>query len=223
MRRPRCPLPRRREDFCGDHRFSEKDTFPKSLSSAVGGDHSVTFPVVRAFETYQPLHVVHIDAHLDYNDSVEGVRLANGSPIRRVSELNFVGQIVQIGMRGIRGRKDAYDDSISRGNRIITMSDFRRMGMDEVLSQIPDKKNLYVTIDIDALDPSVAPGTTAPDFDGMTYREMRDVLVGIASRGSVVGFDLVEVNPFLDPVGITQSAAVTLILQFLGAIFDREC
>jgi agmatinase len=96
------------------------------------------------------------------------------------------------------------------------------MGVEEILNQIPDRDHLYVTIDIDALDPSIAPGTTSPCFNGMTYKEMRDLLIGIASRGSVIGFDLVEVNPFLDPVGLTQSAAVMLILEFLGAIFDKN-
>jgi agmatinase len=200
----------------------EKILYARTFPIILGGDHSITFPVVRAFKKYNPLHLIHIDAHLDYNDSVEGVLLANGSPIKRVSELNFVDKIVQIGMRGIRAREDAYNDSISRGNRIITISDFRRMGVEEILNQIPDRDHLYVTIDIDALDPSIAPGTTSPCFNGMTYKEMRDLLIGIASRGSVIGFDLVEVNPFLDPVGLTQSAAVMLILEFLGAIFDKN-
>jgi len=149
------------------------------------------------------------------------VKLANGSPIKRISELSFVGGIVQIGMRGIRAREDAFKDSMSRGNKIITMFDFRRRGIDEVLSQIP-KGNLYVTIDIDVLDPSIAPGTSSPEFEGMTYKEMKALLKGIASRGKVVGFDLTEVNPFLDMVGLTQSAAVMIILEFLGAIFNKK-
>jgi len=193
----------------------------KAFPVILGGDHSITFPVVRAFQKMKPLHVIHLDAHLDYNDSIEGVRLANGSPIKRISELDFVGEMVQIGMRGIRAREDAFKDSMSRGNKIITMFDFRRRGIAEVLREIP-KGNLYVTIDIDVLDPSVAPGTSSPEFDGMTYHEMRVLLKGIASRGKVVGFDLTEVNPFLDAVGLTQSAAVTIILEFLAAIFEQR-
>jgi len=193
------------------------EAFPVIL----GGDHSITIPVVRAFRKTKPLHIIHLDAHLDYNDSIEGVKLANGSPIKRVSELDFIGKIIQIGMRGIRAREDAYNDSVSRGNKIITMSDFRKKGVDEVLSKIP-KGNLYVTIDIDVLDPSIAPGTSSPEFDGMTYHEIRDLLSGVASRGKVVGFDLVEVNPFLDAAGLTQSAAVMIILEFLGAIFTHD-
>jgi agmatinase len=193
----------------------------KALPVILGGDHSITFPAVRAFQEIKPLHLIHLDAHLDYNDSVQGVKLANGSPIKRISELGFVGEIVQIGMRGIRAREDAFKDSMSRGNKVITMFDFRKGGIDEVLRQIP-KGNLYVTIDIDVLDPSIAPGTSSPEFDGMTYYEMRDLLKGIASRGKVVGFDLTEVNPFLDAAGLTQSAAVTIILEFLGVILDER-
>jgi agmatinase len=193
----------------------------KAFPVILGGDHSITVPVVQAFGKYKPLHMVHFDAHLDYNDSVEGVLLANGSPIKRVSEFYFIGEIIQIGMRGIRAREDAYSDSMSRKNEIITMSDFRRQGVNGVLRKIP-KGNLYVTIDIDVLDPSIAPGTSSPEFDGMTYHEIRDLLKGIASRTKVVGFDLVEVNPFLDQVGLTQSAAVMITLEFLGAILDKK-
>lgn len=193
----------------------------KAFPIILGGDHSITFPVVRAFQQYRPLHLIHLDAHLDYSDSVEGVLLANGNPIKRISELDFVGEIIQIGMRG-RAREDPYNDSVSRGNRIVTISDFRSKGVEEILNQIPDRGNLYVTIDIDVLDPSIAPGTSYPTLNGMTYKELNALLIGIASRGVVVGFDLVEVNPFLDPVGLTQSAAVMIILEFLGVIFDKK-
>ncbi|OGP74472.1 MAG: agmatinase [Deltaproteobacteria bacterium RBG_16_49_23] len=191
----------------------------KAFPVILGGDHSVAFPVVRAFRKFAPLHVIHLDAHLDYNDSIEGVLLANGNPIKRISELNFVGRIIQIGMRGIRTREDAYQDSRARGNKIFTMSEFRRVGVEEALSSIPGKSNCYVTIDMDVLDPSIAPGTSSPEFDGMTYGEIKALLEGIASRGKVLGFDVVEVNPFLDPIGLTQTAAAMLILEFLGAIF----
>ena len=193
----------------------------KTFPIILGGDHSITFPVVRAFRKHKPLHLIHLDTHLDYTDSIEGVRLANNNPIKRISELDFVGEIIQIGMRG-QAREDAYNDSVSRGNKIITISDFRRQGVQEVLSQIPDRGDLYVTIDIDAVDPSIAPGTSTPCFDGMTYKEIKALLAGIASIGTVVGFDLVEVNPFLDPIGLTQTIAVMIILEFLGAIFKKR-
>ena len=79
-----------------------------------------------------------------------------------------------------------------------------------------------MTIDIDVIDPSIAPGASPPEFEGMTYAEMKDLLKGIAHRNKVVGFDLVEVNPSLDPTRLTQSASVASILEFLGAIFDSS-
>ncbi len=199
-------------------RLLKSGAFPVFL----GGDHSITFPIVRAFRDHKPLHILHLDAHLDYNDSVEGVLLANGSPVKRISELDFVGKIVQVGMRGIRAGEDAYRDSVSRNNTIFTVNQYRQKGIEEVLRTIPDQGNLYVTIDIDVLDPSIAPGTSSPEFDGMTRRELKELLTAVASRGNVVGLDLVEVNPFLDPIGLTQSAAVTIILEFLAAIFERR-
>ncbi len=208
------------ETFSAVTHSVEKLLSRKAFPVILGGDHSITFPVVRAFGQLGPLHIVHLDAHLDYNDSVEGVLLANGSPVKRLSELDFVGEIIQIGMRGIRAREDAYRDSASRGNPIITMSEFRRAGLEKVFKQIPSEGNFYVTIDIDVLDPSLAPGTSSPEFDGMTYGELSELLKGIASRSKVIGFDVVEVNPSLDPIGLTQSAAVMIILEFLGAIFD---
>ena len=195
-----------------------KGVFPVFL----GGDHSITYPVVRGFEKHYPLHIVQLDAHLDYNDSVEGVFLANGSPMKRVSELEFIGEILQLGMRGIRAREDAYNDSRSRGNTIVTMNELRRVGPEEIIQRIPQDGYVYVTIDIDVLDPSIAPGTTSPCFDGMTYREARDLLIRVPRRAHVVGFDLVEVNPLLDPVGLTQSAAAMLILEFLGSVFSNQ-
>jgi len=202
------------------------DSVGKLLSAKVfpvflGGDHSITFPIVRAFRDFGPVHILHLDAHLDYNDSIEGVLLANGSPVKRISELDFVGKIVQVGMRGIRAREDAYKDSLARGNTIIPISRFRRSGIEEVLQEIPRQGNLYVTIDVDVLDPSIAPGTSSPEFDGMTYREIKELLTTLALQRKVVGFDLVEVNPFLDPIGLTQSAAVLIILEFLGTLFDH--
>jgi agmatinase len=192
----------------------------EGLSGHSGRDHSITFPVVRAWENINPC-IRPPRCSPDYNDSIEGF-FGQWKSCEEIVRASFVGEIIQIGMRGIRAREDAYSDSASRGNKIITMSEFRRRGLEKILQQIPASGNLYVTIDIDVLDPSIAPGTSSPEFDGMTYRETRDLLKGIAGLGKVVGFDVVEVNPFLDPIGLTQSAAVMMILEFLGAIFDRE-
>jgi agmatinase len=191
----------------------------KAFPVVLGGDHSISFPVVRAFSDYAPLSIFQIDAHLDYTDEVRGVKLANGSPIKRISELPFIDRIVQIGIRGIRANEAAFRDSAARGNLIVLASDLRREGTAAIASRFPRGGNIYVTVDIDGLDPSIAPGTGSPCPDGLLYRELRDLLRAIAGCGKVVGMDLVEVNPFLDPTGRTASLAVQTILELLSAVF----
>lgn len=191
------------------------------LPVLIGGDHSVTYPIVQAFEEFSPLSIVHFDAHMDWNDAVGGVRYANGSPLRRVGELSFVGQISQLGVRAVRNPEDAYRNALSRGNLIVTRDQIRREGVLATLDRIPPMKYIYVTIDIDAFDPSIAPGTGSPEVDGLLYHELRGMLQILASKGKVVGFDFVEVNPLLDTTGQTSLLASTVILEFLGAIFDQ--
>lgn len=190
-----------------------------ALVVALGGDHSVSFPIARGLEVAGPFDVLHFDAHLDYNDAVQGVRLANGSPLKRISELPFIGHIAQLGLRGIRAREDAYGDSLARGNTILTMEQVRARGVDAILDGLPLRHGrVYVSLDIDALDPAIAPGTGSPEFDGFSHALLRAFLRGIATRWPVVAFDLVEVSPPLDPSGLTQSLAAQLVLEFTGAI-----
>lgn len=194
-----------------------------ALVVALGGDHSVTFPVVRGLDAAGPFDVVHLDAHLDYTDEVHGVRLANSSPIRRIGELPFVGHIAQLGIRGIRAREDAYRAALARGNTVVTMAQLRERGVAAVLDALPLRHGrCYVSVDIDALDPAIAPGTGSPEFDGFSHALMREMLEGIAARWPVVAFDLVEVSPPFDPGGLTQMLAAQLVLEFAGAICEAR-
>lgn len=195
----------------------------RCLPVLVGGDHSVTYPIVQAFSDFSPLDIVHFDAHLDWIDEVEGVRCANGSPMRRVAELPFVGNMSHLGIRCIRSREDNYRDAVARGNLVVTRDQIRREGIAASLERIPSMNYIYVTIDIDALDPSIAPGTGSPTVDGFLYHELRELLQGVAGKGKVVGFDIVEVNPQVDTTGQTSLLATTAIIEFLGAIFDHQC
>ncbi|MBI3080108.1 MAG: arginase family protein, partial [candidate division NC10 bacterium] len=185
----------------------------------LGGDNSITFPVVQAYAEQGPFGLLHVDAHLDYTNEVLGVRIASGSPIKRISELPFVSRITQVGIRGIRTRQDAFEDSSRRGNLIVTAREVHEAGVPAILERIPRLDRYYVTVDIDALDPGIAPGTSSPEPDGLTYRQLRDLLRGMAGKGRILGMDLVETNPFLDPIGLTQSLAASTILEFLAAIF----
>jgi len=186
----------------------------------LGGDHSITFPAVRGLQHDGPLSLVHIDAHLDYRDDVGGIRLGHGCPIRRIAELPFVQEIVTLGIRGLRTDEDDLQAARARGNRVVTAAAIRQAGVAAALAQVPPAERIYVTFDIDALDPGVAAGTGTPDPGGLSYPEVRDLLQGIARKGEVVGFDLVEVNPWLDPTGVTPLIAAQLIIEFLASAFD---
>lgn len=188
----------------------------------VGGDHSVTYPCIRAFERFAPLDIVQIDAHLDWIDQVDGVRYANGSPMRRAMEHDFTRNMAQLGIRDIRSREDDYNTAVSRGSTVVTRAAIRENGVAATLDALPPLGKLYVTIDIDGLDPSIAPGTGSPTVDGLLYHEVRAILQGLAERADIVGFDVVEVNPMVDLHGQTCLLATTLIVEFLGAIFDSR-
>jgi len=201
----------------GARAILERNALPVFL----GGDHSVTFPLVRAFERFAPLDIVHFDAHLDWIDHVDGIKFANGSPFRRISELPFVRQQVHLGIRDLRSREHDFRDALASGGQIHTRQQIRERGTKAILEAMPQMNNVYVSIDIDGLDPSIAPGTGSPTVDGLLYHEVRELLQGIAKKGKVVGFDVVEVNPLIDLHGQTSLLTTTMIAEFLGAIFEQ--
>ncbi|WP_137391573.1 arginase family protein [Rhodoligotrophos defluvii] len=196
-------------------RILDRGAFPV----LIGGDHSVTFPNVCAFSRFGPLDIVHIDAHMDWRDEIGGVKFANASPLRRSKELPFVRNMVHLGIRDVRTSDDQIADAEAAGAMVFTREAIRELGPDAVLERFPKLGNTFVTIDIDGLCPSIAPGTGSPTADGLLYHEVRKILQGVAARSNIVGFDLVEVNPMVDEHGRTSLLASTLILEFLGAIF----
>ena len=193
-------------------------TFPV----VIGGDHSITYPCICAFEDFKSLDIIQIDAHLDWIDEVDGIRYANGSPMRRSMELDFTNKMVQLGIRCIRSRESDYNFAKSQGSQIFTRQDIRQKGVNEIVEKLSPLGNVYVSIDIDGLDPSIAPGTGSPTVDGLLYYEVINLLKGITKKSNVVGFDIVEVNPMVDLSGQTCLLATTLILEFLGMIFDQK-
>jgi len=191
-----------------------------ALPIVIGGDHAITYPVVRAYE--HRLHVVHFDAHMDYRPFVHGVQWANGNPIRNVAKLPTVGSIVQVGIRSLRTRQGDVEDSRARGNDIVTVPDFRRRGAARILDQLPQGEPVYVSIDIDVLDLPLVPGCASAEVNGLSYEELRDALTAIARHAEVVGFDLVEVNPMLDVASENTSLiAAQCIMEFLGRVVEH--
>ena len=190
----------------------------RAFPIVLGGDHGITYPVLQAFSGLEAVDIVHFDAHMDYVDDYQGVRLTHGSPIRRCAELPFVNQITSIGVRV--ARQEPFEDALKRGNHILTADRFRELGPAKAISQIPKSNAIYVTIDIDVLNPAEAPGTGTPVVGGLTYLELREAIRSIPARGRVVGLDLVEVSPPYDVSEQTSRLAGQIILDVLSSIWD---
>ena len=191
-----------------------------AMPVVIGGDHAVTFPVVRAYS--EPLHVVHFDAHIDYSPFVHGFEYTNTHAFRHIYHMDHVESLTQVGIRSVRNNKDWVDDSINDGNRVIGMREFGEMGPDSVAALVPPDADCYVSIDIDVLDLPLIPGCVSAEPNGMTYAELRDSLAALAKHTKIIGFDLVEVNPQLDVgTGITSYLAAHTMMEFLGQICDQ--
>jgi agmatinase len=173
------------------------------------------FPVIRALDA-SSLTVIHFDAHLDTWDLGPG-DLGHAGWVLRVAKLPFVKKIVQIGMRGLANDPDAVESAKRLGTTVITTEALRRDGIAAAVEKIPQSERIYVSIDIDVVDPSLAPGTGTPEVGGLTFEEIDQLLRAIPSRGRVIGMDLVEVEPFHDPAGVTALTAARLIIDLTGA------
>jgi agmatinase len=188
-----------------------------ALLATIGGDHSISFPLIAAFEKLGPLTVVLFDAHLDYRDKFLGLEFTNNSPFRRASELPFVKRIITLGVRGIKSTDQEYRESLRKGNLVFSAEAIAERGVAAVVEETGDLGNYYVSLDIDGLDPSIAPGTESPEADGLTFRQSKTLLRGLAQRGNLVGVDIVEVNPYLDHAELTQHIAVQLLLEAIAS------
>ena len=194
-----------------------------ALPLVLGGDHSVHAPIIKAFDKEEPVHIVHIDAHLDFVDERHGVRFGHGNPLRRAAEMKHVTGMTQMGIRNVSSSNRAdYDDARKAGSEILSVRDVRRLGTQGVLAKIPQGVRYYVTIDIDGFDPSIAPGTGTPSHGGFDYYEVLEIMQGISKQGDIVGIDLVEVAPDYDPPGITAMLAAQLLMNMLGFVFHER-
>ena len=194
-----------------------------AIPLVIGGDHSINIPCINAFSDQDPIHVIQIDAHLDFVDERHGVTAGHGNPMRRAIEKSWVTGMTQLGIRNVSSTaKEGYDDARARGSDILSVRQVRKLGLDAVLERIPLGARYYVTIDIDAFCPSIAPGTGTPSHGGFLYYDVLEILQGLAKRGQVVGLDLVEVAPAYDPTDSTQILAAQLLLNFIGFIFHNR-
>jgi agmatinase len=194
-----------------------------ALPVVLGGDHSVHIPCIKAFADQPPVHLIHVDAHLDFVDERHGVRYGHGNPLRRASEMKHVTGMTQMGIRNLSSsNREDYEAARKAGSDILSVRDVRRLGTDGVLRRIPKGVRYYCTIDIDGFDPSIAPGTGTPSHGGFLYYEVLEILQGLVQQGDVVGVDLVEVAPDYDHSGTTAFLAAQLLLNFLGFVFHAR-
>ena len=191
----------------------------KAIPIVLGGDHSINIPCIEAFEKEKEFHLIQIDAHLDFVDERHGVRYGHGNPMRRASEKKYVTGMTQIGIRNVSSTaKDGYEDARLRGSSIFSVRQFRNLGLNKILEAIPKNKRYYITIDIDAFDPSIAAGTGTPSHGGFYYYEILELLDAIIQQGEVIGMDLVEVAPDYDLSFSTSTLAAQLLMNAIGRI-----
>ncbi|WP_333868958.1 agmatinase [Cypionkella sp.] len=194
-----------------------------ALPIVIGGDHSVNIPIIEAFEGQGDIHILQIDAHLDFVDERHGVRVGHGSPMRRAAEKPWVTGLTQVGIRNVSSTaREGYEAARAMGSDILSVRQARGLGMQAVIDRIPAGARVYVTLDIDGFCPSIAPGTGTPSHGGFLYYEVLEMLQAVAKRHEIVGMDLVEVAPDYDQTQSTSILAAQILLNFLGFIFEAR-
>lgn len=204
----------RRAEVAARRIFSQQTTL-----ITIGGDHGIPIPIMRALEVFgQTITLVHVDAHLDWRDEINGETEGYSSPIRRAAEMSWIGDIVQIGMRGIgSAREQEVADARAYGADIITAYELHDQGVDAVLERIPGTGPYYLTIDADGIDPTIMPAVVAPTPGGLNWLQIRNLVHGLVNKGRVLGMDLVEIAPSYDVRNLTLIYAERLICNFIGA------
>jgi guanidinopropionase len=188
-----------------------------------GGDHLISLPILRALGRGQPLGLIHFDAHSDTNDRYFGDNpYTHGTPFRRAVEEGLLDpkRIVQIGIRGSIYDPADYDFAKATGIRIVFIEEFAQRGPAEVMAEareIVGGKPVYISFDIDSIDPSMAPGTGTPEIGGITTREAQAMLRLLAGL-DIAGADVVEVAPPFDLGGITALAGATVMFELLCVV-----
>ena len=199
------------------------DVLKTSTLITLGGDHSITLPLLRAHaEKYGPLSVVHIDAHIDtWESEFDGVPYSHGTPFRYALQEKLIreGEYVQIGIRGPVSESSDYADATKLGARTITNHEVFEKGIPEILKEVHQRMKgpLYVSIDIDAADPAYAPGTGTPEVGGFTSYQLLQLVRGLHGL-NLVGFDLVEVSPPYDHGDITAILASNIVFEYLSLL-----
>ena len=171
---------------------------------SLGGDHAVTYPVVRAYAGVSgKIDLLDIDAHPDLYEAFEGDPLSHASPFCRIMEEGLVERLVQVGIRGMNAHQRKQAEKY--GVEVVEMRSVRK------LQELRFSRPLYISFDLDALDPAFAPGVSHPEPGGLSTREALHIIHGL--KGDVIGADIVELNPDRDPLGLTAMVAAKLLKE----------
>jgi guanidinobutyrase len=186
----------------------------------LGGDHTLTLPILRAMKKrHGPVSLIHVDAHADVNEAMFGERVAHGTPFRRAVEEGLLDsrRVVQIGLRGTGYAADDFDWPRRQGFRVVQAEECWHRSLAPLIGEVREHFGagpVYLSFDIDSLDPAFAPGTGTPEIGGLTVMQGLEIVRGC--RGlDLVGCDLVEVSPPYDPAGTTALVGANLLFEML--------
>jgi agmatinase len=199
---------------------------PAGSLISIGGDHTIAYALLKAVNRrFGPVALIHFDAHLDTWDTYFGEAFTHGTPFRRASEENLFDKdaSIHIGIRGPIYSAADYANDAELGFKIVSCDDIARIGVDGAVARIRERvgdRPLYISIDVDVLDPAHAPGTGTPEIAGMTSRELVMMLRGLAGMNVVSG-DVVEVAPAYDHAEITSLAAATVVYELICLMARR--
>lgn len=189
----------------------------------LGGDHSIALPLLRAHaKKHGPVSLVHIDAHIDtWEAEFEAVPYSHGTPFRHALQEGLIreGEYMQIGIRGPVSGENDYEDARQLGARIVTIHEVMEKGVGEILKEVHERMKgpVYVTVDIDSVDPAYAPGTGTPEVGGLTSYQLLQLVRGLHGL-DLIGFDLVEVSPPFDHGDITAILASNIAFEYLSLL-----
>jgi len=180
---------------------------------AIGGDHAITYPIIRAYsKKFNKLNILHLDAHPDLYEEYQGNRLSNACPFARIMEENLAARLVQVGIRTLNPHQR--DQAQRFGVEIVEMRDFHT----ELSFRL--KSPVYLSLDLDVLDPAYAPGVSHHEPGGLSTREVLKLIQGL--RVPLVGADVVEYNPDRDPLAITAMVASKFLKEIGGCMLRSE-
>jgi agmatinase len=219
---------------CGDLPFDEadapgnRDRIRGAVSTildrgatpiVLGGDDSIPIPLFQAFEGRGRFTILQIDAHIDFRDEVDGERWGLSSTMRRASEMGCIERIIEVGQRAVgSARPSDYEAALAAGVKFVSAHALHAKGIGEVLDLVPKGSHLLVTLDCDALDPSVMPAVIGRAPGGLTYWQVIELIEGASQRGRIAAFDIVEFMPAQDLGGLGALTAGRIVAHVLGLV-----